>query len=322
MELILKQLRGRFIDDFQLPMTVVENPYFEERINMLEGDFGAQTKYLNLLETIKKNFGGNMQKFLEHRHSVKDQILTHILNSEGYKAMLADKSPIEDYKPFVGSKELYTQEQDGCCFISYDMVKANFQALRYIDPSIVRDCATWEEFVSHFSQEPYLAAAKQVRQEVLGKLNGKRLAAIEKFISNKFGKIMDDHLFLEPFSIKTDEVIFKFNGWSKKYDGQNIVKEFEKFPVRDEEFEGFKFRVNKFRLHMRVFKRAFSDKRIFVYEKEDFLNGHRRNLKCVPATYYPQVYKLLNGKEISDSDLVFTSDHELCKYMKPIELEK
>ena len=71
---------------------------------------------------------------------------------------------------------------------------------------------------------------------------------------------------------------------------------------------------------MRVFKRAFSDKRIFVYEKEDFLNGHRRNLKCVPATYYPQVYKLLNGMEITPSDLVFYYDHELAKFMYPLEL--
>ena len=322
MEAILKSFRGVFINDLQLPITSVEDPYFDERIKMLEGEFHAQLKYLLLMETVRDKFDGNLQKFLEHRHSVKDQILSHILNSEGYKAMLADKSPLEDCKLIVGSNELYTEEQDGCCFVSYDMIKANFQALRYVDPSIVFDCDTWEEFVARFTDVEYLASAKQVRQEVLGKLNGKRLAAIEKFISNKFGKIMDDHLFLEPFSIKTDEVIFKFNGWPKKYDGQDIVKEFEKFPVRDEEFEGFKFRVNKFRLHMRTFKRAFSDKRIFVYEKEDFLNGHRRNLKCVPATYYPQVYKLLNGMEISDSDLVFSSDHELCKYMKPLELVK
>jgi hypothetical protein len=315
MELILKQLRGRFIDDFQLPMTVVENPYFEERIKMLENDFGAGTKYLNLLETIKKNFGGNMQKFLEHRHSVKDQILTHILNSEGYKAMLADKSPIEDYKPFVGSKELYTQEQDGCCFISYDMVKANFQALRYIDPSIVRDCATWEEFVSHFSQEPYLAAAKQVRQEVLGKLNGKRLSAIEKRFSNEFAKVLMERLGdkFTLFSIKTDEIIIKFNG---------TEKEFDKVKVENEEFNGFKFRANKFKLHLREFRRASSEKLIKIYQKEDFLDAHKRILKCLPATYYPQVYKLLNGMKINDSDRVFNYDHELCQFKYPIELKK
>lgn len=319
MELIWKIIRGKFVDDFQLPVTTVLDPYFDKQIHLLEDSFGAATKYLELMTIIRDYFNGNPQAFLEHRRSVKDKILNEILGSEAYKAMLADKSPLEDYKPLVGSRELYTEEQDGGVFISYDMVKANFQALRYVDPSIVRDCETWEEYVSKFTDIPYIAAAKQVRQEVLGKLNGKRLAAIEKFISSKFGKIMDDHLYLEPFSIKTDEVIFKFNGWPKKYDGQDIVKEFEKFPVRDEEFEGFKFRVNKFRLHMRVFKRAFSDKRIVVYEKEDYLNAHRRILKAVPAIYYPQVYKLLNGMKIDDSDLVFTHDHELCKFMYPIE---
>jgi hypothetical protein len=296
-------------------MTVVEDPYFDERIKMLEGEFHAQLKYLSLMETVRDNFGGNMQKFLEHRHSVKDQILSHILNSEGYKAMLADKSPLEGCKLVVGANELYTEQQDGGLFLSFDMIKANFQALRYVDPSIVFDCDTWEEFVARFSDVEYLASAKQVRQEVLGKLNGKRLAAIEKYHSNEFAKKLRECYgdWLTPFSIKTDEIILKFNG---------SEKEFERLNVKNEEFNGFKFRVNKFKLNMRTFKRAFSDKRINIFEKEDFLDGHRRNLKCVPATYYPQVYKLLNGMEISDSDLVFTSDHELCKYMKPLELVK
>lgn len=315
MELLLKQFRGRFVDDNQLPMTVVEDPYFDERIKMLEGEFHAQLKYLSLMETVRDNFGGNMQKFLEHRHSVKDQILSHILNSEGYKAMLADKSPLEDCKLVVGANELYTEQQDGGLFLSFDMIKANFQALRYVDPSIVFDCDTWEEFVARFSDVEYLASAKQVRQEVLGKLNGKRLAAIEKYHSNEFAKKLRECYgdWLTPFSIKTDEIILKFNG---------SEKEFERLNAQNEEFNGFKFRANKFKLNMRTFKRAFSDKRINIFEKEDFLDGHRRNLKCVPATYYPQVYKLLNGMEISDSDLVFSSDHELCKYMKPLELVK
>jgi hypothetical protein len=316
MDLLLKQFRGRFVDDNQLPMTVVEDPYFDERIKMLEGEFHAQLKYLSLMETVRDNFGGNMQKFLEHRHSVKDQILSHILNSEGYKAMLADKSPLEDCKLVVGANELYTEQQDGGLFLSFDMIKANFQALRYVDPSIVRDCETWEEFVACFTDVKYLASAKQVRQEVLGKLNGKRLAAIEKYHSNEFGKEYKYRLGIygfSPFSIKTDEIIFKFDG---------TEKEFESFHAGDQEYKGFKFRVNKFKLNMRTFKIAFSDKRINIFEKEDFLDGHRRNLKCVPATYYPQVYKLLNGMEISDSDLVFSSDHELCKYMKPLELVK
>ena len=314
MELIWKQIRGKFVDDFQLPITTLEDPYFDKQIHLLEDSFGAATKYLELMTIIRDYFNGNPQAFLEHRRSVKDKILSEILASEGYKAMLADKSPLEDYTPLVGARELYTEEQDGGMFVSFDMVKANFQALRYVDPSIVRDCETWEEYVSKFTDIPYIAAAKQVRQEVLGKLNGKRLAAIERRIANEFAKEFKDRLGIygfSLFSIKTDEIIFKFDG---------SEKQFESFKVLDQEFQGFKFRANKFRLHMRVFKRALSDKRIVVYEKEDYLNARRRILKAVPAIYYPQVYKLLNGMKINESeDLIFSHEHELCMFKYPIE---
>jgi hypothetical protein len=304
------------VDDNQLPITTLEDPYFDKQIHLLEDSFGAATKYLELMTTIRDYFNGHPQAFLEHRRSVKDKILNEILASEGYKAMLADKSPLEDYTPLVGARELYTEEQDGGMFISFDMVKANFQALRYVDPSIVRDCETWEEYVSKFTDIPYIAAAKQVRQEVLGKLNGKRLAAIERRIANDFAKVLAERYGdkFTLFSIKTDEIILKFNGKEK---------EFEKFEINNEEFQGFKFRANKFKLQMRVFKRALSDKRIVVYEKEDYLNARRRILKAVPATYYPQVYKLLNGMKINGSeDLIFSYDHELCMFKYPLELVK
>ena len=76
----------------------------------------------------------------------------------------------------------------------------------------------------------------------------------------------------------------------------------------------------KFKLVSKDFKRGNSDKNLTAYIKEDYLNGGRRTLHCVPDTYYPQVYKLLNGMEITLSDLVFYYDHELAKFMYPLEL--
>lgn len=318
--LITKQLRSKFVKDYQLPIQVVQSPYFEQHIKLLEDSHGANTKYLILLETIRDRFDDNMQKFLEYRHSIEDQILSYILNSEAYKEFNGDKSTIPSETPIVGSPELYTKEQCNHFFVSYDMIKANFQALRYANPAIVKDCETYEQFIEKFTDIDYFKYAKQLRQVLFGKLNGKRLAAIEKYITNKFGKIMDDHVYLKPFSIKTDEVIFKFCGWPQKYEGQDIEKEFEKFPVRNEEFQGFKFRVNKFKLLSQDFKHATSDRLLTAYIKEDYLNGHRRSLHCVPDTYYPQVYKLLNGMKIEAHDRVFYYEHELAEFLNPLEL--
>ena len=311
--LLLKQFRSKFVKDFNLPIQVVQSPYFDEHIKLLEDDCGANTKYLTLLETVRDKFDGNMQKFLEYRHSVEDQILGYILNSEAYKAFNGDKSTIPSETPIVGSPELYTKEQCGCFFVSYDMIKANFQALRYANPAIVKDCESYQEFVEKFTDIDYFKHAKQLRQVLFGKLNGKRTSSIEKYISNQFAKSLAKRYEgkFKLYSIKTDEVILKFLG---------IEKEFEDFKVYNEVFSDFKFRVNKFKLTSRDFKHATSDRTITAYIKEDYLNGGKRTLHCVPDTYYPQVYKLLNGMELSDSDLVFYYDHELAKFMYPLEL--
>ena len=312
--LLLKQFRSKFVKDYQLPIQVVQSPYFEANLKLLEDDCQANLKYLDLLETVRDKFGGNMQKFLEYRHSVEDQILGYILNSEAYKAFNGDKSTIPSETPIVGSPELYTKEQCGCFFVSYDMIKANFQALRYANPAIVKDCDTYEQFIEKFTDIEYFKHAKQLRQVLFGKLNGKRTSSIEKYISNLFAKEFSQRLGVygfTPYSIKTDEIIFKFNGSDKQ---------FETMKVSNEEFKGFRFRVNKFKLVSKDFKRGNSDKNLTAYIKEDYLNGGRRTLHCVPDAYYPQVYKLLNGWELSDSDLVFYYEHELAKFMYPLEL--
>ena len=312
----VKQLRSKFVRDFQLPIQVVQSPYFDNMIEMLEKDFGAKTKYLNLLEIIRDRFDGKINKFLEYRHKVVNDILSYIENSEAYKDFLADKSVLDDYKPIVANRELYTQEQSGHFFVSYDMIKANFQALRYANPAIVKDCETYEEFVGKFTDIDYFKHAKQLRQETFGKLNGKRTAAIEKRVSNNFAKEYSQRLGIygfELFSIKTDEIIFKFCGREK---------EFESMHVSNTEFDGFKFRVNKFKLTHQAFKRSTSESQLVAFIKEDYLKADRRTLHCVPDTYYPQVYKLLNGMKIDDSDQVFYFEHELCKFLNPIELVK
>lgn len=311
--LLTKQLRSKFVKDYQLPIQVVQSPYFEQHLKLLEDSHGANTKYLILLETIRDKFDGNMQKFLEYRHSVEDQILSYILNSEAYKDFNSDKNGIVGETPVVGSPELYTKEQCNHFFVSYDMVKANFQALRFANPAIVRDCETYEQFIEKFTDIDYFKYAKQLRQSIFGKLNGKRTSAIEKLISNKFAKELASRFEgkMKLYSIKTDEIILKFTG---------TEEEFNKLKVENEEFSGFKFRVNKFKLLSQDFKHATSDRLLTAYIKEDYLNGHRRTLHCVPDTYYPQVYKLLNGMEINDSDLVFYFDHELSRFLYPLEL--
>ena len=319
-----KQLHRKFINDFGLPVQVVHEPYFSERLPLLEEEYGAQTKYLNLSELLRDRFGSSPSKFMEYSHSLSDKIIGAVTNSDAYKKdflrKLPTKQEVDQYtmsiknKVTVG-KKLYTQEQEGCLFVSYDMRKANFQLMKYICPAVVFDCNTYADFIRRFTDIDYFVAAKGLRQAVFGKINPKEVSQAEFIESCKLLHTLINTLpeGYEPYSLNNDEVIFKFKG---------SEEEFKKERVGSINHDGIDFRVERFRLHSRKFKLATSDSELVVFEKEDIFKPDNRKLFCCPATYYPQVYKLLHGLEIKENDLVFYSDHELCKFLYPLKLVK
>lgn len=312
----IKQLRKRFVDDMNIPLQVLHSPYFEERLELMERDYGAKSKYDNLLVLIKERFDNNPNKFLEEYHNIRDKIITTVLNSEAYKDFISnDKFLVKDLKPICPSRNLYTNEQDGALFLSFDMKKANFQTLRYANPAIVCDANTYEDFIGKFTDLDYIKESKYTRQVIFGKLNPKRTMTLEQSITNEFAKEYSQRVGIYgfvPFSLKTDEIIFKFDGSEKQFESFHIEPTVE--------HDGITYKVGKFKLHARQFKLATSSSILTVYEKEDYLNARRRILKAVPATYYPQVDKLLRGEKINASDRVFYDNHELCTFMYPLKL--
>lgn len=312
----LKQLRARFVSDMNIPIQVLQSPYFEERLELLEKEYGALTSYTSLLALIVKKFD-EPSNFLEYYHQVRDKIITTVTNSEAYKNFISNKNFDKNIQLVCGNRNLYTNEQDGCMFVSYDMKKANFQTLRYANPAIVYDAKTYEDFIGKFTDLDYIKESKYTRQVIFGKMNPKRTMNLEKWITNEFAKTLNDLAVMkhsELFSLNADEIILKWNGSEEEFDKLEIVPSIT--------FEGVEYKGSKFKLHARQFKLATSSSILTVYEKEDYLNGHKRTLKGVPATYMPQVYKLLGGMEIKPSDLVFYYEHELCQFINPLQLIK
>ena len=316
----LKQLRARFVSDLNLPIQVLQNPYFEDRLALCEKDYGAATAYDDLWNVINDRFGGNPDKFLEYYHAVRDTIINTTLALPEYEDFNTNKKFVKEIDKLVcPNRNLYTNEQDGGMFVSYDMKKANFQTLKSVNPAIVQNAETYEDFIGNFTDLDYIKNSKYTRQVIFGKLNPKRTMNLEKWITNGFAYWLSKNAgmkYYEMFSLNSDEVILKFKGTEEEFEEAYAE------PTLGHCGGTVDFKMSKFRLHARQFKLATSSSILTVYEKEDYLNGHKRILKGVPATYFPQVYKLLNGMEISDSDLVFYYEHELCKFLNPLELIK
>lgn len=319
-------LRKRFVSDFNIPIQIFHNPYFSERLEILNVDFSAKNMYNRLIKDISDNFDCDEEAFLTMYAEVRENIIQKTKSSKAYNDFL--NVNVDDFKfePLpVGNVKLYTEEQadeEDNMFVSFDLKHANFQALRWFNSDIFEGCKTYSDYVHTFTNSDYISSSKYTRQVIFGQLNPKRTILIEKLLVSKLYHYLKEAypFWGEPFSINNDEIIYKL---SKKhfdqYDFQNARN------ISDNILSDLNISVHidKFRLHMHKFIRECSKSPLLTFEKCSAFNysGLKKDLHCVPCIYAPQVYKLIHSQPITDNDLVFYHEHELSKFMYPLTLD-
>lgn len=322
----LKLLRYRFVEDQGAPIQVLVDPYFTQRLELFEKDYNCLTDYKDYLKYLETDFDNNVVKYLETYHSLRDRIIGEVSKSEAFKDFEADEKitkAIKEYKPKIGNVNLYTQEQvkEGSnFFLSVDMKKANFQTLKYINPAIVYDCDTYEDFIGKFTDMPWAKKSKRTREIIFGKLNPHRTMKYEAIIIGEIEKYISAIVkdWFDLFSINSDELIYKLKS------GLNLNAAFLNLSgalTEDNLYgaTGVKLRVEFFKLVCYHFKTHNSDKIMNVFVKEHTTG--KRTYKCANEVYFPQTYKLINGLEIKDDDLVFYYDKtETAKFFHPLEM--
>ena len=76
-------LRRRFVKDYNLPINIVDSPYFE--YYMRTYDWFPKKEYENLVKDIDERFDGNINAWLEEYAQIRDKIITFVENSNSYK---------------------------------------------------------------------------------------------------------------------------------------------------------------------------------------------------------------------------------------------
>lgn len=320
-----KALRNRFTDDY--PIQVIHSPYFEERLELLNPVFGCLDKWNEIGVSVLTKYHGNINEYLADYGNVRENMLKTIHNNpiwmeyqKNYPKELTDKLANNHFP----STNIYTCEQDGYYFISFDLKSANYQAVRSVDKSIVLNTDSYDEFARKFTDEEYFINSKYTRQVAFGNSNPKLQMMIEKsiiydIINNILSKIKWLNEYWVLFSVNSDEVIYRLktkdSNIHKLVDDtllSSIVKQ-----VYDE--MGIIVKCNKFLLKKYDFKTYFSDSIVHVFRKVN-KTTIEDELYCCPSIYYPQIYKLINGFDVTDNDLVFYNNHELAKFLQPLEL--
>ena len=203
----IKKFRQRIVKDYNLPINIFDDNLFEYYIHLY--DFFPYLRYKEGIEKIENEYDGCVEKWLEYCASVRDNAINGVIETEEYKNFNSMDLSKYNFTPICGERSCYTEETNGKRFLSIDLMKANFQALKYV--GVISD-TTYEQFINRFGGDDYIANSKYLRQVIFGKMNPSRQIKIEKYLMSKVYEAIKDtteKYGLTIFSMNSDELIFE-----------------------------------------------------------------------------------------------------------------
>lgn len=314
-----ERFNQRFAKDFNLPINIFNQEYFDYYRKTY--DFFPNDEYEKLVEEIKEKYNDNYEEWNAVSAEKRDKIITSILENPAYKEL--NETDMKKYFLPEAYKNMpdfnvWTKENHLKVFLSIDLKKANFQALKYHNPEIVFNCETYEELLDKFEMPDYFKKSKYLRQVIFGKLNPKRTTTIERMLMTGIDDLlkMDKRTIsimsnMKLVGLKTDELVYecdKYIWMSLKDDDLRYIEKYIK------DCMDIDIRVDIFQvIDLNIWNcnntsvSGFVKSHVFPSVKED-------ELKCVSTLFYPQVYKIWKRKPITEMDRVFFCEGQLATF--------
>lgn len=307
---ITNRMKDRFCKDCNLPIKIFDEPYFTDRLNLLDAVYGCKAKYDKFISELEKAGYNNEEEYFAEYNRVKDNAINFIKETEEYQRFNACDMNEFGVKANFPSSDIYKPSNNGKRFISIDMKKANFSALRNYDATIFDNCKTWEEFVSKFTSNQHIINSKYIRQVILGNCNPKRHITYEKYITYHWliSLINTFHIENSVVFFSNDEIVF---------DGESVVDyPFVKHCAKFMEMTGVEFRVTDFVLHQIKGTQGYY---------KDITNSdgtHSYEFKCLASHEIPFVIRAATGQSPCDLDKYFITDSgRLASFVDTIEVD-
>lgn len=308
---VSEKLKERFCKDCNIPLRLYKEPYFMDRLQLYDSYYNSLDKWNIFVRELEKY--KCEQDYLEEYNQVKDAAINDIKLSDGYNRFNEEdmgKYSLK-YKDLPG-KDIYKPSNIGKLFISIDMRKANFSALKFYDKSIFSNSDTWEEFIERYTENKHIVNSKYIRQVILGNCNPKRQVTYEKYLMGLVLEVLIDELGYSTSDIafySNDEIVIDMGKYKGCINKQKILE-----MVVNARFN-IPFRIELFYLH----KITGTD----GYYKEIVKNIIEREyeFKCLNNYTLPFVLRKFNGEEITENDKVFYHEGLLSKFIEIPEIE-
>ena len=308
----IKKFRQRFVKDYNLPINIFDDNLFEYYIQLY--DFFPYPRYKETIEKIENEYDGCVEKWLEYCASVRDNAINGVMETDEYKKFNSMDLSQYNFAPICGERSCYTEETNGRRFLSIDLRKANFQALKYA--GVVSD-ATYEQFIHRFGGDDYIANSKYLRQVIFGKMNPSRQIKIEKYLMSKVYEVIKDvteKYRFTIFSMNSDELIFAiteefYNNRQEDENTRELINDIYNLVGKN---IGVEIKVEYIEVRRLPIVSANGTK-IDAYERTNLFTS-QKTLKKASTTFYPQIYKLWNEMPIEDNDMIFYFENQLATF--------
>lgn len=216
---------------------------------------------------------------------------------------------------------LYAPQHAGQEFISIDLVKANFYAMRLYDPELVGGANTYESFIERCfadgTVDPYWVGSKYIRQVIFGNCLPKKQRRIEKHVVTKMVRLLLE--WCSPDDVvgtSHDEIIVRGTDeiWNRVANA----------------YAGMPFRASSFSLmkcadHPYYWKALHEGRGVEVWPHPvsgvpltSRVPNEGFEVKGVPSYLHAQVYKHVKGLPLSEEDLVFWFEGQIAHFDEPL----
>lgn len=309
LETLSHSIRKRFVKDFDLPITIVQDPWWEHYLTLYNNHFEIKERLALLYKALE--ICGSEKIFFDESDRLSESIIKDISESEAYKnfntkALEIDQNAQDEANKWLeknGNKDLFIAEHAGKCFVSLDMKQANFNTLKWYNPELVLNCDTWEILLEKYNSPCtfYFSSSKYFRQVVFGHLNPRRQRSLIRFLNTT--KVLPLIQTQKIINVTEDQCVFEI----PDMDRNDLVLETLKWEKKLEENCPVAVSVKAFKLI------RLGDKPYYVQA-----HGFGETFKCVPAHYFGECYKYYYSLEPEDLDAHTWHEGRIVKYIHPL----
>lgn len=327
MEVSIKA-KERFCKDCNIPLRLYQEPYFMDRLKLYDKFYDTLDKWDTFVQSLSEYHCE--QDYFEEYNRVKDDAIKHIKDSWTYK--MFNEEDMNNFKvSHIGlpAKDIFKSTNDGRMFISIDMKKANFSALKYygrtIGSSMFNNADTWEDFLCNFTFNDHIIESKYIRQVILGNCNPKRHITYEKWImDNVLGKLEErfgEDVIKKVIFFSNDEIVLDVMSLKEDFSVDAVGSFLDLVRVLLKDVFTIPFRVELFTLHKINGTDGYC-KEIYTYSANDgFAKEKEYEFKCLDNYMLPFVLRKFLGEEITENDKVFYHEGLLSKFIEVPEIE-